>query len=228
LLRQPGGGITNAERLRRVQQIAEGASLSPARAYLDLIRLFDSKQVTRLSPDFKGHASQHFTETCGDEHLDLAGLLQVNMKTYLPDDLLINTDRTSMAASLETRAPLLDHWLVEMAATIPLNLKLKGSTTKYLLKQIAADLLPPEIVNRPQRNPSVPLGAWLRKDPRQVRETLLSPEARGRGLFHTEAVEVMIDDHLSGRREHGQRLWSLLTLEWWHRLFIDPPTLRVP
>ena len=80
----------------------------------------------------------------------LADLLHVNMRTYLPDDLLIKTDRSSMAASLETRAPLLDHWLVEMAATIPLNLKLKGSTTKYILKQIARDLLPPEIVNRPQ------------------------------------------------------------------------------
>ena len=86
------------------------------------------------------------------------------MRTYLPDDLLIKTDRSSMAASLETRAPLLDHWLVEMAATIPLNLKLNGSTTKYILKQIARDLLPAEIIQRQKHGFGVPLGAWLRKD----------------------------------------------------------------
>jgi len=155
-------------------------------------------------------------------------LLRLNMRTYLPDDLLIKTDRSSMAVSLETRAPFLDHWLVEMAATIPLNLKLHGSTTKYILKQIAGGLLPEDIIHRPKHGFGVPLGAWLRKDAAQVRETLLSPEALGRGLFERAALERLIADHVSGRHDHGQRLWSLLTLEWWHRLYIDPPVLRRP
>ncbi len=214
--------------VKRARRFAQGASMSPALAYFDFIRLFDSSLTTSLSPDFDDTASHHFTEVCGGDQIDLAGLLHVNMSTYLPDDLLIKTDRSSMAVSLETRAPLLDHWLVEMAATIPLNLKLKGSTTKYLLKQVAGGLLPPEIINRPKHGFGVPLGAWLRQDASQVREVLLSPEARGRGLFQTPAVERLIQEHVSGRRDHGQRLWSLLTLEWWHRLFIDPPTPQHP
>jgi asparagine synthase (glutamine-hydrolysing) len=228
LLGRAGEGTDYYNLVKRARRFAQGAALSPALAYFDFIRLFDSRLMAGMSPDFGSVASQHFKDVCGGDQIDLARLLHVNMHTYLPDDLLIKTDRSSMAASLETRAPLLDHWLVEMAATIPLNLKLKGSTTKYLLKQIAADLLPPEIVHRPKHGFGVPLGTWLRKDPGQVRETLLSPEARGRGLFHMPTVEQLISDHLSGKRDHGQRLWSLLTLEWWHRLFIDPPTLSRP
>lgn len=133
-----------------------------------------------------------------------------------------------MAVSLETRNPLLDHWLVEMAATIPINLKLHGSTTKYILKRLGRELLPAEIVQRPKYSFKMPLGAWLRQDINPVREVLLSPEARARGLLDSAAVAALIDEHMSGRRDHGQRLWSLLTLEWWHRLFIDPAVIHRP
>lgn len=144
------------------------------------------------------------------------------MTTYLPDDLLIKTDRCSMAASLEARAPFLDSALVEMAATIPANLKLNGRTTKYILKAAARGLLPDDIIDRPKHGFGVPLGAWLRRDISPVRDVLLSTTARQRGLLNTPALETLIDEHASGRRDHGHRLWTLLTLEWWHRLFIDP------
>jgi asparagine synthase (glutamine-hydrolysing) len=173
-------------------------------------------------------AGRDFVSKAGRDEVSLPDLLYVNMETYLPDDLLIKTDRSSMAASLETRAPLLDHWLVELAATIPFNLKIKGSTTKYLLKRVARDFLPQEIIHRPKHGFGVPLGAWLRKDASVVRDVLLSPEARGRGLLHMSAVEKLLNEHVSGTRDHGQRLWSLLTLEWWHRLFIDPATIQRP
>lgn len=208
--------------------LRQGAALPPALAYFDFIRLFDAASASSLHADGDDFANRDFITVCGGEQVGLADLLHINMRTYLPDDLLIKTDRSSMAASLETRAPLLDHWLVEMASTIPLNLKLKGSTTKYILKQIARDLLPAEIVSRPKHGFGVPLGAWLRRDASAVRETLLSREARQRGLFKTQAVEALIDDHVSGRRDHGQRLWSLLTLEWWYRLYMDTPTPRRP
>ena len=213
---------------KRAGRFARGASLSPALAYFDFVRLFNPALIHSLSPRLDDPASSHFLQVTGGEQVSLADLLQVNMRTYLPDDLLIKTDRSSMAASLETRAPFLDHWLVEMAATIPLNLKLKGSTTKYILKQIAANLLPDDIIHRPKHGFGVPLGAWLRQDSAQVREVLLSPEALGRGLFETTAVERLLSDHVSGKRDHGQRLWSLLTLEWWYRLYIDPPVPRRP
>jgi asparagine synthase (glutamine-hydrolysing) len=214
--------------IKRARRFANGAALPPALAYFDFIRLFDDASTSRLYPDSDSYANQHFVEVCGGETVGLADLLHINMRTYLPDDLLIKTDRSSMATSLETRAPLLDHWLVEMVATIPLNLKLKGVTTKYILKQIARDQLPAEIVNRPKHGFGVPLGAWLRKDASEVRETLLSRQARERGLFKTPAIEALIDEHVSGRRDRGQRLWSLLTLESWHRQFIDTPTPRHP
>jgi asparagine synthase (glutamine-hydrolysing) len=143
----------------------------------------------------------------------VSGLLDRNLRTYLPDDLLIKTDRSSMAASLETRAPFLDHVLMECAARVPLNLKLKGMTSKYILKEIARSYLPDSIIDRPKHGFGVPLGAWLRRDMGIVRETLLSQQAR--------AVEQLIDAHVNGSRDHAQRLWALLTLEWWHRLFID-------
>ncbi|MCC6801521.1 MAG: asparagine synthase (glutamine-hydrolyzing) [Anaerolineae bacterium] len=214
--------------VKRARRFASGAALPPALAYFDFIRLFDNAWASSLYPESNNFANEQFVTVCGGEQVGLADLLHINMRTYLPDDLLIKTDRSSMATSLETRAPLLDHWLVEMVSTIPLNLKLKGSTTKYILKQIARDLLPAEIVNRPKHGFGVPLGAWLRKDASAVRETLLSREARQRGLFHTRAVEALIDEHVSGRRDHGQRLWSLLTLEWWYRLYMDTPTPRRP
>jgi asparagine synthase (glutamine-hydrolysing) len=223
-----GEGTSYYNPIKRARRFIRGAALPPSLAYFDFIRLFDPALTTDLNPAFDDDAGAHFVAVCGGEQSDLPGLLDVNMRTYLPDDLLIKTDRSSMAASLETRAPMLDHWLVEMTATIPLNLKLKGSTTKYLLKELANDLLPADIVHRPKHGFGVPLGAWLRKDAAQVRETLLSPEAQARGLFRVSAVERLIDDHVSGRRDHGQRLWTLLTLEWWHRLFIDPATIQHP
>src|SRR5690606_14384749 len=152
----------------------------------------------------------------------LADLLLANMTTYLPDDLLIKTDRSSMAASLEARAPFLNHRIVEFAAKLPMEMKLRGNTTKWVLRQIARDLLPNDLIDRPKHGFGVPLGAWLRKDASLVRDTLLSREARGRGLLDVKAVEALIDEHVSGGRDHGQRLWGLLTLEWWHQLFMDP------
>ncbi len=213
---------------KRARRFVRAASLPPTLAYFDFIRLFDPTLSASLRPDLDDQASRDFLSVCGGDQITLPELLRVNMLTYLPDDLLIKTDRSSMAVSLETRAPLLDHWLVEMAATIPVNLKLHGSTTKYILKQIARELLPAEIVNRRKHGFGVPLGAWLWQDASGVRDLLLSPEARARGLFQMPAVERLIEEHVSGRRDHGQRLWSLLTLEWWYRLFIDPSVLQHP
>lgn len=219
-----GTGYYNA--VKRARRFVRGASFSRSEAYFDFIRLFDGAWSAQLLPSLQSDlAARHFVTRAGGDAIDLPGLLRLNMTTYLPDDLLVKTDRSSMAVSLETRAPLLDHWLIEMVSTIPVDLKLRGSTTKYILKQASADLLPPEIINRPKHGFGVPLGAWLRKDASLVRDVLLSREARGRGLLHIPAVERLIEEHVGGRRDHGQRLWSLLTLEWWYRLFIDPPTL---
>ncbi len=219
-----GTGYYNV--IKRAGRFARGAALPPALAYFDWIRLFSRDQIAALINDAEhaDAAGQDFAAQFAAPH-ELADLLRANMTTYLPDDLLIKTDRSSMAASLETRAPFLDHWLVEMAATIPDNLKLKGATTKYLLKRTAAGLLDDDIIHRQKHGFGVPLGAWLRAEIQPVRDILLDRRARDRGLFDMEIVTRMIDEHAAGKRDHGQRLWSLLTLEWWHRIFIDPSTV---
>lgn len=207
---------------KRARRFMRGASLPPALAYFDFVRLFNAELSAQLI-DQPDHAGAHFSALfkAYTAH-NIPTLLEVNMTTYLPDDLLIKTDRCSMAASLEARAPFLDSALVEMAATIPANLKLNGRTTKYILKAAARGLLPDDIIDRPKHGFGVPLGAWLRRDISPVRDVLLSTTARQRGLLNTPALETLIDEHASGRRDHGHRLWTLLTLEWWHRLFIDP------
>lgn len=219
-------GTSYANRVQRARRFVRGALLPPTLAYFDWVRLFSADLSHDLLRTNGDSAGKHFVN--GEASAGVAGLLDRNLRTYLPDDLLIKTDRSSMAASLETRAPFLDHLLVECAARVPLNLKLKGMTSKFILKEIARDYLPHSIIDRPKHGFGVPLGAWLRRDASLVRETLLSREARGRGLLDQAAVTRLIDAHIAGKRDHGQRLWALLTLEWWHRLFIDSPCPVAP
>jgi asparagine synthase (glutamine-hydrolysing) len=142
--------------------------------------------------------------------------------SYLPGDLLVKTDRMTMANSLEARCPFLDHRLLEFACRIPSQLKLKGMTTKYVLKRALKGLVPEEIIWRKKHGFGVPVGRWFRTSLKHfIRETLLSPETVQRGYFREEAVRMLVDEHISGKRDHGHRLWALLTFEIWHRLFID-------
>lgn len=209
---------------QRMRRFVSGAALPPEAAYFSFVRLFDDAQIAALlggasHPD----PAAHFLARVPPDERDLtARLLDANLATYLPDDLLIKADRASMAASLETRAPFLDHRLVELAAQIPANLKLRGATTKAVLKAAARGLLPDDIIDRPKHGFGVPVGRWFRADlAPYAREVLLDPAAQARDLFRPGAVEALLDEHISGRRNHGQRIWLLLTLEWWFRLFID-------
>lgn len=212
--------------IKRLRRFVAAAGQPLAHAYFDWVRVYDADTVTCLSGQCDW-ASKHFGEQIDDTG-DLRGILAANMHTYLPDDLLIKADRMTMAHSLEARSPFLDHCLAEWAARVPLDLKLRGRTTKYLLKQVAHGLLPDAIIHRPKHGFGVPLGSWLRRDMGLVREVLFSPEARARQLYRQLALQALIDEHLSGKRDHGSRLWALLTLEWWHRLFIDPATISAP
>ncbi len=213
-----GTGYYNA--IKRARRFVAGAAQPIGAAYQDWISVF--------SRDLCAELTDQRAAIRPLELRDLADIVAYNIQTYLPGDLLVKTDRSSMAASLEARAPFLDHRLVELAARIPMNLKLKGSTTKYILKQAARGLLPDDIIDRPKHGFGVPMGTWLRKDIRPARDILLSPEARARNLLNMTVVKRLINEHAAGTRDHGGRLWSLLTLEWWHRLFIDPATIAPP
>jgi asparagine synthase (glutamine-hydrolysing) len=146
-------------------------------------------------------------------------MLYTDLMTRMPDHLLVTVDRMAMAHSLETRSPLVDHKVVEYAASIPGGLKLKGNQLKYVLKRIAARYLPPELIHRRKQGFGFPLAMWMRTELRDFVRNLF---ARSRfielGLFERRYVEQLIDEHLSGKIDHNYRLWLLINLEVWYRL----------
>jgi asparagine synthase (glutamine-hydrolysing) len=154
----------------------------------------------------------------------LGRMLYVDTKLWLPDDLLARGDKMSMAASLEARVPLLDHRMVEFAAGLPSNLKLRGMARKYLLKRAARELLPDEILERPKQGFPVPLSTWFRGEARQfLRDHLSESQIKRRGLFDPGYVGGLLDEHEARRADHGALLWGLLAFELWQRLYLDRP-----
>jgi asparagine synthase (glutamine-hydrolysing) len=148
--------------------------------------------------------------------------LGVDAALYLPDDLLVKVDIASMAHSLEARSPFLDHEVVEFAATIPSDLKVRGRTTKFILKRALSGLLPEEILRRPKMGFGVPIDHWLRHELRDLAyDTLLSPRCIGRGYFRPATVRRLLDEHVRQRANWHYLLWTLLMLELWHRTYID-------
>ncbi len=187
----------------------------------DTVRLMDPG----VFPASGQEASRDAVSSYFSQHLKglekaslLTQLLYLNFKTYLPDDLLVKMDRMSMANSLEGRSPFLDRELVEYAFTMPDNLKLKGFTTKYSLKQTFQDILPREVLRRGKMGFGVPLGAWFRTKLRDyLRDHLLSDDAQINTYLRTGEVRRIFDEHQQGVRDNGLKLWLLLTLELWLR-----------
>jgi asparagine synthase (glutamine-hydrolysing) len=149
-------------------------------------------------------------------------LLYVDLKTFLPCLNLETTDKTSMAATLEVRVPLLNHELVEMAARMPPDLKLRGLKRKYIFKRAAEKLLPRDVVWRKKAGFGAPIRSWLRGPLRPLVEDLLSEETvKRRGLFRPKEVRRIIAANLSGREDYNLQVFQLMTLELWQRIFID-------
>jgi asparagine synthase (glutamine-hydrolysing) len=214
--------------VKRARRFLHAAAKPLPLAYFDWVRVFSAETSAALTGQHADTAGTRFAAHVAGDGESVAALLDANFTTYLPGDLLVKTDRASMAVSLETRAPFLDPALMTLAAGLPFNMKLHGATTKHVLKTAARGLLSDAIIDRPKHGFGVPVGAWLRDDSRAVRDLLLSPEARARGLLAPAAVEALIAEHVRGTRDHAGRLWLLLTLESWHRLFIDPAVYAKP
>ncbi|MFZ0760691.1 MAG: asparagine synthase (glutamine-hydrolyzing) [Candidatus Sulfotelmatobacter sp.] len=148
-------------------------------------------------------------------------MLYVDTKTWLPDDLLIKADRMTMANSVELRVPLLDHKVLEFAARLPRNQKVRGWTMKYLAKKALAKHIPDEILYRRKAGFPVPYEAWLKNDLREwVSDILLSHETLSRGYFQPKTIEHLIRQHQAGAG-YSKEIFSLLILELWHRTFLD-------
>lgn len=144
-------------------------------------------------------------------------ILDVDVQTYLPDDLLVKMDIATMAHSLEARSPLLDQALMELAAALPLRTKVAG-TTKRIFKQAMREWLPPSIVDRPKMGFMIPIGDWLRDLPADV---LLDPRSLERGIFREQGLRTLIAEHDEGVSKHAYRIWMLLMLELWFRTYVD-------
>ena len=206
-------------------------SLDPIDRYLDSLSYFTalSKKslytagflralgtTDRVARSFREYAGRVKT----NEPLDQ--LLYIDGHTYLPGDILTKVDRMSMATSLEVRVPLLDHKLIEFVTKVPASLKLAGTETKQLLKRVARDLIPAEILDRPKQGFGIPLEQWINEQLRdQIRETLREPRTRQRGYVNSDFVDLLLDEHHKGRRDHSFPLWALLILELWHRRYVD-------
>lgn len=221
LLRMLPEGTGYYDPVKRARRFLRAASQRLEDAYFDLARVFSEELLAEICPGAARNLPYMNPYLEAAQADPVARLAEANMRSYLPDGLLIKADRCSMMASLEARAPFLDHELAEYVAGIPFNLKLSGARTKQILKEAARGLLPDEIIERKKHGFGVPLGAWLRRDGEMARDLLLSRRARERGLLDMAVVERLIDEHEAGRRDHNRQLWALLTLEEWHRQFVD-------
>jgi len=153
-------------------------------------------------------------------------ILYTDIKTYL-HELLMKQDQMSMAASIESRVPFLDHKLVEFVAKLPPSLKLRGWTTKYILRKAMEDILPQEILHRKKMGFPVPIREWFRKGAFQdLQEYLLGDRTMARGCFNRTYIKNLLNSHISGFQDHSERLWSLLNFEIWNRIFIDGEEIR--
>ncbi|MCL4797985.1 MAG: asparagine synthase (glutamine-hydrolyzing) [Burkholderiales bacterium] len=152
----------------------------------------------------------------------IARMFAVDARTQLPDDLLLLTDKMTMATSLECRVPLLDHELVELAARIPGGVKVAGGELKHLMKKALDGVLPPEILNRAKRGFGAPMGAWLKSELLELLESALSRESvESRGFLRHAPIRRLIDDHRANRVDGTDRLLALLNFEIWCRVYLD-------
>ncbi len=208
-------------------------SLAGAQRYLDAITLFHRDELKSLfRPEFYELLAVHDPWQSKTAHLEardrnwLSNLQALDFKNYLPLDILTKVDRMSMANSIEARVPLLDHKLVEFAATIPPELNLSGNTTKYIFKQAMRNLLPDVIIDRQKHGFAIPLNYWFRGPlGGYLRDLLLGEQSRRRGFFNTSYLEKLLTRH-----ERGQNLdlhlWTLISFELWIRAFLPEGSAR--
>ncbi|MCW5959747.1 MAG: asparagine synthase (glutamine-hydrolyzing) [Pyrinomonadaceae bacterium] len=217
-------------RARDAKRFFKGAALPRSERYFRWMTTFDrAAREELLTAEFRallkghepiGHLDKWFANGNGSGTLDAA--LLTDQMTYLPNDLLVKVDIASMANSLEARSPFLDHNVIEFAASLPENLKMRRFETKSLLKKVAARLVPREVIYRRKMGFGVPVGNWFRGEMKEfVRGVLLSEKSLNRGILKPEILQRYVDEHTAGEKDHAYPIWTLLMLELWFQRFID-------
>jgi len=219
----------------KLRRFSEDSFLEPRESFRRRQTCFTADQRTALYKE----APYERIAACGvdrfEKHADaVAGLsnddwmLNQDLRMYLPDDILTKVDRMSMAVSLEARVPLLDHRIVEFAATVPFALKMEGNTSKLLVKHAMNNILPQELLSQRKRGFSIPIQRWFREDlATPFREVALDPNALSTKFLNQPMIEHLFNRHASGRDNHGHHLWALLTFEHWLRYIETIPGINV-
>jgi asparagine synthase (glutamine-hydrolysing) len=214
----------------RLADFIESLSADQGRNYAEQVKVFNVREgETIYSKDFAEQLRSwdpvdfllgKFKEAETDDLLER--LLYVDIHSYLPEDLLVKMDIATMANSLEARVPFLDHRFMEFVASIPSRLKLKGSTTKFILKKAFEDTLPEPIRKRKKMGFGVPVARWFRNELKgYIYEMLLDSRSLKRGYFKRESIQRLLDEHSHMRYDHSAKIWALLFLENWFRIFMD-------
>jgi len=240
-------GARSKSRLRQLQRLFEHINEPAESRYLSWMTTFDESARMELYSEAQLDALAVAAARLPDPaDADPATLLSsafaaagrrdrvtramaADIVTYLPGDLLVKVDLASMAHSLECRGPFLDHRVVELAAAMPLDRKIRvrSGRSKVVLRQAFAKFLPPSIKTRSKMGFGVPISRWFRNELKnELSAVLLDPVCLNRGLFRPAAIEKLVADHTLGKREHSFRLWALLMLELWFRTHLDPGTVH--
>ncbi len=149
-------------------------------------------------------------------------MLYTDLMTRIPDQLMATSDRMTMAHSLEARSPLIDHKVVEFAARMPADMKLRGTRIKYMLRRVASRYLPEELIRLKKQGFRFPLGIWFRTDLQQFLRNLFAQSRFVElGLFEQAYIDTLLDEHVSGKVDHNYRIWMLMNLEIWYRMFFE-------
>lgn len=226
-LPEPGNGNHFSRRLR---EFTEGGCQSPERMYFQWISYFSSDLRHRLytndlARELQDYDSSEFLTALFNrcESPDVIDRVNyVDLHSFLPFNILRYADRMSMAHGLELRSPFTDHKLIEQMAKVPRQYKLRGNETKLILRKTAENLLPRRVVTRRKLGLNPPMGLWLRGQLKPLLREYLAPEQmRQRGYFRPAVVQELIQDHLLGRRDYSLHLWALISLEEWHRQYVD-------
>ena len=230
LLRRMPSPPSRPDFFANLARLMSALSDSAGRNYGLQMLVFDKTERTRLYAEaFKSSVDEvdpldffheKFQESDGKGPVER--MLSTDVASYLPDCLLVKMDIATMANSLEARSPFLDHELMECLASMPARVKLRASTTKYLLKEALKGFVPEEILKRPKMGFGVPIDHWFRHELRgYIYDVLLDDAALRRGYFRKEGIEEILDEHIRLGFNHSARIWALLNLELWHRIFID-------
>jgi len=204
--------------LFRASRFLETAAAPAAERYIRLMEVFTLQGRRSIWADPRRARPIQLVPPRGG----IAGLQLLDLATYLPGDLLLKADIASMAHSLELRSPFLDHEVVELGLALPDSLKVRGRDGKIALRRAFAADLPQQVVDRGKTGFGVPLGRWFREDLREAAHDLLASD---RGWFRGETIRALLEEHESGRVDHGHRLWCLLMLELWVREHVEAPVL---